>query len=422
MFNFQTLSGKRNNRFGNIKTLLAVVLIAIIPVVIVSCGQPNPDPNNDTVVITETEPVTTDIEQPEETPAEQDIPADGPDTETVQIEIGPEQLPEEPDPVVSQDKAQVTNNKRLSKAIKYYNLGLDNLNRGKYKKALKNFKKVIKFNPGDPWAHNYLGICCGKIGKFSDELTAYATAIYLNPQFAEAYHNRGLAFQRSGMPREAIYNLKKTIELDPAYASDWITIGDLYASLDLYDQAVESYDSAIEHNANPKGAYAGKTLARHKLLEYEPALEAVNKAIKLDPMNARLYFYKANILDDQENTIDALIEINTAVEIKPSYAQAHYNRGIFLAKLTRYEEAISSIDKALKYNPRDANAYNIKGTIQFELGQYKQSLASYKKALKLDPDSYEAHYNVSLAYEKLENHSLANKYRKKANRLKSKSE
>ena len=52
-----------------------------------------------------------------------------------------------------------------------------------------------------------------KHADYKSSIAAFTKAIELNPQFAEAYHKRGLRYQSLGDDRQALIDLKKAAQL-----------------------------------------------------------------------------------------------------------------------------------------------------------------------------------------------------------------
>ena len=74
---------------------------------------------------------------------------------------------------------------------------------------------------------------------------AYTKAIELNPKFAEAYNDRGVAYADLGNPTRAIKDYNKAIQLNP-HALPYNNRGVTYSKLGNYQQAINDFNKAIE--------------------------------------------------------------------------------------------------------------------------------------------------------------------------------
>ncbi|BAZ14136.1 heat shock protein DnaJ domain-containing protein [Calothrix sp. NIES-4071] len=70
-----------------------------------------------------------------------------------------------PQPQTPRDKVNVTNSKpTASNAEKFYDCGVENVKRGKYEEAIKNFTQAIRLNPLYIEAYKYRGLVCSQLG------------------------------------------------------------------------------------------------------------------------------------------------------------------------------------------------------------------------------------------------------------------
>jgi tetratricopeptide (TPR) repeat protein len=85
---------------------------------------------------------------------------------------------------------------------------------------------------------------------------AFAKAIQLQPQNKELYLFKATADARRGAKEEALATARKALELDPAYAEAYATIGEtLRWDEKRRNEAIEAYRSAIKANSHLLPAY-----------------------------------------------------------------------------------------------------------------------------------------------------------------------
>ncbi len=95
------------------------------------------------------------------------------------------------------------------------------------------------------------------------------------------------------------------------------------------------------------------------------------------------------------------IELATrAIETEPANARAYFFRGALHEEQKRHAEALADFDACLKIDPKHAEAYNHRGSEQFKLGKVKESLADFDKFLALRPAEKNGHWKrgISLYY------------------------
>ena len=89
-----------------------------------------------------------------------------------------------------------------------------------------------------------LGDICVENDDYNKSMIYCDRAIELNPQFFEAYNNRGILKGQLGQHREAIEDFNKVINLSPNCANAYNNIGRVKNNLGQYEEAIENYTNA----------------------------------------------------------------------------------------------------------------------------------------------------------------------------------
>ncbi len=98
--------------------------------------------------------------------------------------------------------------------------------------------------------------------KMDESIGLYQQAINLDPEFAQAYSNIGLAFQKAGRTAEAIWANRKAIALAAGgtaatvKASSYFNIARIYEDQGKWQDAKSNFERALEnktHDAYKKG-------------------------------------------------------------------------------------------------------------------------------------------------------------------------
>jgi len=197
---------------------------------------------------------------------------------------------------------------------------------------------------------------------------------------------------------------KKTLE---AEKPSMIIVGARF-SLAMLALAIFSIGSVAEDDKSANYWYE-KSLEQYSNGSLEESLQAIDKAIDLDPQNATLWAYKASSLNmagvitqNQSRFDESLKAYDKAIELDSgnithllwkgfTYRQAAY--GLHGDERTKaFEEAIKTFDRALEIDPKYGEAWAGKGVIYDDLAtfnndsaKYNDSLAAYDKAIELTP-------------------------------------
>ena len=121
------------------------------------------------------------------------------------------------------------------------------------------------------------------------EAAADALTIRLDPNYANAWYNKGLVLSGQGKYDEAIKAFDEAVRLDPNYADAWYNRGYALYNLGKYDEAIKCYDEVIRLIPNDAGAWYNKGKALYGQGNYDEAIKAYGETIRLDPkyFNAR---------------------------------------------------------------------------------------------------------------------------------------
>ncbi|MDD5098071.1 MAG: tetratricopeptide repeat protein, partial [Candidatus Omnitrophica bacterium] len=90
-----------------------------------------------------------------------------------------------------------------------------NLNDRKYREVISTYLKLTKnFHTGVIF-YNDLGIQLASANLFDGAIASFKRVIELDPLYADAHFNLGLAYWKKGLKREAIFEFKQTLKINP---------------------------------------------------------------------------------------------------------------------------------------------------------------------------------------------------------------
>jgi tetratricopeptide (TPR) repeat protein len=198
-----------------------------------------------------------------------------------------------------------------------------------------------------------------------------ARAVEVDPTFALAHYHLGAVHLVLGNRWKAAAQFRASTQVDAGIPEPFKALGDLFMSSPrrLFDQAIEAYQRAITIRPHYADAHVGLGDAKAAKGENEAAIAHYQKALSLDPLNARVQFALGKIY--------------------------YSEKGL-------YYEAVSAYKKAIELDQYFLDARMGLGEIYEEKGLYKDAVGEYKKVIELEPKHTAAHYNLAMAYEKLD--------------------
>jgi tetratricopeptide (TPR) repeat protein len=180
--------------------------------------------------------------------------------------------------------------------------------------------------------------------------------------------------------------IEEPYQTDECKADLFFEQGRLFGILEEYEEAIASYNKALQFKPDDDIAWSNRGIALSRLGHHEEAIASFDKALQFKPDHDSAWYNRGNALGNLGRYEGAIASYDKALQFKPDYVDAWYNQGIALGNLGRYEEAIASYDKVLQFKPDYVDAWNNRGVALDELVCYEEAIASYDKALQLNPD------------------------------------
>ena len=155
-----------------------------------------------------------------------------------------------------------------------------------------------------------------------------------------------------------------------------------------YERSLAEYDRAIAAApADVPGAeipWYGKGAALILLGRYEEALQAIDKALDINPRNEVAWLNKGNAFTRMGQLLDALRCFNAAIKVNPVNEVAWNNKGNALARLRKYEEALRCYERSLAIDPGYRGAWVNMGFVLTKLGRFDEAASCADQALHLE--------------------------------------
>jgi tetratricopeptide (TPR) repeat protein len=344
-------------------------------------------------------------------------------------------------------------------------LFLNGLHLEQYRHATYNpadyYEEGLRRNPDDSRCNNAMGLLNLRRGQFEKAIPFFKKAIQTitkrnpNPYDGEAYYNLGYALRFQGKIPEAYEAFYKATWNDAWQQSAFFALARIDSADKKWKNALALVDKSLVRNYNnPSVRHLKTALLRHSNQVTE-ALELVAESIKIDAFNVGCLFEKYLILqtltqenlanETRKNWLDLMRDCeNNYLELSLDYAHAglfeeailvlttyksqyqtaspltHYYLGWFYAQLgnaiestNSYQEAakiemglcfpnkieeILILQDALVKNPSDAKASYYLGNLWYDKKHYSEAIECWEKSVSIEPNFPTPYRNLSLAY------------------------
>ena len=281
---------------------------------------------------------------------------------------------------------------------------------GIYKDEFTFFGHIVSLNPEARDAHLNLGGALFDAGRIEEGLAASLVAVEQRPDGPGAHANLGRAMLLTERFEEADEHLSRALELDPSNQFAWQNVAELRRKQGQYDDAVEWFGKVLARDASNALAQAGLGVALYELKRYEPALDAMDRAIELEPdlPQARTLHVLAG---------RALRELGRPEEAERQFLRAAGTDSRDVTPLVelwrtgiaqqRFDEADVHLRRALEVARGSPEGLQIIAEALRKQGSYEESIDTYRAVLALDPEFAMAHAGMGDSLFRLERYEAA---------------
>jgi tetratricopeptide (TPR) repeat protein len=134
---------------------------------------------------------------------------------------------------------------------------------------------------------------------------------------------------------------------------------------------------------------------RSSALKGRDAVDALKRAIELDPELAAARYELGKALIQADDIEGAVAQFRKTVELLPEYASAWGNLGASLGEIKDFEGASSALTRAVELDPENAALHSNLGVSYRDQGRLPQAERLFRRAVELDPDFVFGHYNLA---------------------------
>ena len=203
------------------------------------------------------------------------------------------------------------------------------------------------------------------------------SAIGLFQQAVQADPNFALGFSALAEAHWAKYRLE--------HDSQWI------------DEAEKDCKRAAELNQQLPAVYVTLARVHNGKGQYNLALQEVQRALKLEPLNADALLSEAAVYASMGQEDKAESTYQKAAALRPQNWDGYYELGVFYYRQRRYPDAAAEFESVLKITPDNAMAHATLGGMMQLLHQDEAAEQHLKRSLELQP-SYAAYTNLGALY------------------------
>jgi tetratricopeptide (TPR) repeat protein len=207
--------------------------------------------------------------------------------------------------------------------------------------------------------------------------------------------------RQAGRSLDAQLCCQQALAADADHADSLHLLGLLSLQAQQYDPAIEWTARAIR--IDPRANYLSTlATALRRSGRKEEALQAVEKAISLEPGNAEHWKDLGALLIDLNRADEALLSLRHALSLRPHYADAANLSGLILYRKDRFSEALECFNISVRANPNQADALHMRALMLQKLGRMEEAADDGLRSARLDPTNADTHNNLGFVFYRLD--------------------
>ena len=227
-------------------------------------------------------------------------------------------------------------------AAEHLQNGIAKHNQKDYKDAIKDYEKAIKADPNYKEAYFNRGVCALALKNFKLAMSDFDKTIELDPKFIKAYYSRASVWVSQEKYLEALPDLDKTIELDVAFPNALTLRGQIRAQTGNKKGACEDFSTAKQNGDKQADRYLSQFCGNEQLQ---------GESFMLNWPEEENW----KIGNSQENTQMAMLELIHANETLENWTEMGTMMSYFGSKPIPMDQVMNILFEQSKLNAPKAN-------------------------------------------------------------------
>ncbi|XP_064783069.1 uncharacterized protein ttc6 [Oncorhynchus masou masou] len=292
-------------------------------------------------------------------------------------------------------------------------LGKTQMKARKFMEAVESFRKALTLlSPNETNLYNvseaaevfYLtGLCYMALALLLQAFDAFSNAVKMNPDYADAYHQRGLCRMRLQQSK-SVQDFNRALFINPNLFQVYLSRAAFYGAKGRYSKAILNCNEAIKIQPKSVRVYLYRGALKFYLKVYKGAVEDLTMALRIDK-TCSFAHYNRGVCYQQLKEYELALRDYGIVLLLPSKKEIDLkvliNRALLYVELSDHHNALQDFKDASLRSPEDATIYHALGVYHHRLGQLQESVEAYSQAMQISPfflDAYVGRGNACMDY------------------------
>ncbi len=287
-----------------------------------------------------------------------------------------------------------------------HRLGEFYVSKGHFQAAVPYLRRAYEADPANYDNAYDLALAYLEIGAAEDS-RQIVEALLQRRDTAELHDLLGEVEEKEGHPQQSAEQYERAARMDPSEKN----LFDLASELLLhrgFEPARKALEFATRKYPQSARLQVGLGVAYYSLGQYDSAIDALCRAVDLDPKDTRAFDFLGKMYDvapGKTNEVDSRLAL--FAREYPNNPAANYYYALSLRRRTTAnasaatdQQAEEFLLRAIKLNPDWAEAHYELGLLYEDESQSAEAVREYQLTVKLQAGCAKAHYHLARIYEK----------------------
>ena len=186
------------------------------------------------------------------------------------------------------------------------------------------------------------------------------------------------------LPADSLFSMDARLEDSLRFGpSTWQMLfkrGVTQSLIRQYTSSIASYTSAIDHDPSNPFLYLNRSTTQSEMIDFISSIDNGYQRITIDSDPASRLKHTTNRTYDYD---EAIADLNKAAKLLPNFAYIYYNRANLYCRSGMMPEALEDYTRAIELNPSFGEAYFNRGLLQIFLKDTRKGCLDVSKAGEL---------------------------------------
>eukprot|EP00742_Colponemidia_sp_Colp-10_P003097 GILJ01003300.1.p1 GENE.GILJ01003300.1~~GILJ01003300.1.p1 ORF type:complete len:691 (-),score=98.93 GILJ01003300.1:84-2156(-) len=267
------------------------------------------------------------------------------------------------------------------------------MNSERFEDALRLFDTLIKMNPNNAQTFGNRGLAFYHLKQFDNSLNDFNTALSLEPDNESILQLRADLLSELQRFDEACSDWNRLVELTQANDIEClIKRGYVLKMMNRSEDALTDFNAALHLDGSDIMALSHRAAVNEALSRYEESIQDVDSILNQDPNNAKALVAKGQLLqylgrfDESKTVILRAVELfSEYLESSPNDGETLYRRAKAYNLIDKNVEAVADLDRLIALQPTSPPVLLLRGATLFQLERYKEALNDFEFLSESDP-------------------------------------